>query len=323
MVKQVTSTLSMVVVLALLTSTASAETKLRVATVMPERDPTGQALARWAVEVRKITKGEVTIQLFFGAQGADDFTLVRKLRNSQIDGVIVGSIGMGLIEKNLRVFELPGLFDSVAKLAKARTALMPRLVRSLAQELRLLGTIDGGMIRWMSKTNPIKTPAMLASAKVFGLSDDSFAGPQGAALGYKPVALSLDVVAGALKKGDLDTLASSALAASQLGYSTEIGQVTDLVVAIETGGLIVRTESLAKLPASTRKLVEDSAAKLTASLTERRRAEDDAAFRALVKRAKLVRLTAAEKVQWAAKYQQVRKDLERSVSLAVEAEQIR
>ncbi|MVA35516.1 TRAP transporter substrate-binding protein [Agrobacterium vitis] len=146
-------------------STANAETTLRLAHASAPESLINEAVQKFATEVGENTKGSVKVQIFPNAQLGDEGPIA--------DGVGAGSIDIGLggavdaIDPRLNVLSLPFLFRDASNVHKFLDGEQGQKIQRLGEERGyvMLGVLDSGF-RQFATSKPIEKPADLAGVKI-------------------------------------------------------------------------------------------------------------------------------------------------------------
>src|SRR6188768_1388205 len=97
-----------------------ASKKLRIATLAPKGSSWAKAFEKTAREVKEKTDGEVEIKIYDGGVMGDEGAMIRKMRHGQLDGAAVTSVGLGKINAQMLMLQLPLLFKDYAQLDYVR-----------------------------------------------------------------------------------------------------------------------------------------------------------------------------------------------------------
>src|SRR5688572_9988271 len=101
---------------------ASAET-LRIAMLAPKNSAWGKIFKVWQTAVKKRTDDKLSLEIYYNAvQGMED-SMVGKMKSGQLDGAMLSSAGLALIDRSVMAMQLPGMIDDWAMLDRARKAL--------------------------------------------------------------------------------------------------------------------------------------------------------------------------------------------------------
>ncbi len=127
--------------------------KIKFAAAAPEGTPWADSLRKAAGEIREGTKGRVRIKFYFGCDSGGE--MLEKMKLGQLHALAAEAAALGRIVPEIRVLDLPMLFESRAEAAYVRSKLFGRF----AEEFRrkgyvLLGLSDTGFAENKSSGNP-------------------------------------------------------------------------------------------------------------------------------------------------------------------------
>lgn len=288
-------------------SAVAAPTVLKVGSLAPRESPWGQVLRVWAKAVKEKTKGEVELEIFWNATQGDEGAQMSKMKTGQLDGAIVTAVGLGVVDPNVNVLQVPGLYASWVQLDKVRDALKPRFDKTFRDAgFELIGWGDIGLDRLMSKGFPVKTPSDLKGKRPWVWREDPVLPPFFQAAGVVPVPTSVPEAVTELSTGNVNIMSVSALAAEQLQWSSRLDFVNLMVMAPNIGGMVFSKAKLDSLTASQREVVLETGKIASKALTERIRKEDATALDRLKKRMTVVEPSEADLKAWAVLFDDMR-----------------
>src|SRR4051812_40177341 len=90
---------------------AAQEHTLKIATLAPEGSSWMRLFSEWGRQLNEHSGGRLRIKFYAGGIAGDERDVVRKIRLGQMSGAAVTSIGLGLIQSEVRVLELPLLLE--------------------------------------------------------------------------------------------------------------------------------------------------------------------------------------------------------------------
>ena len=284
----------------LVSSLVSAEPiVLKLGSLAPRESPWGLILRVWQKAVKDKTKGEVTIEIFWNATQGDEAAQMSKLKTGQLDGAIVSAVGLSVIDPNVNVLQVPGLFPDWPTLDRVRTALAPRFEKSFHDAgMELVGWGDIGLDRFMSRGYGVQKPGDLKGKRGWVWREDPLLPALFQLTQTVVVPTALPEVLPELSTGNVNVLVMSALAAEQLQLASRLDHISRAVVAPNIGGIVMAKASLEKLPSASRDVVLETGRLAAKALTFRIRAEDAKAFERLEKRMTVVQPSADELVAW-------------------------
>src|SRR5262249_54386860 len=105
--------------LALVASPAVAfaqEHTIKIATLAPEGSLWMSLFHEWGKKIEEHSTGKLRVKFYAGGVAGDERDAVRKMRLGQINAAAVTAIGLGLIQSEVRVLELPMMIQSYEEL---------------------------------------------------------------------------------------------------------------------------------------------------------------------------------------------------------------
>lgn len=280
---------------------------LKLGSSAPRESPWGAVLRVWQKAVKEKTNGEVTLEIFWNATQGDEAAQMAKVKTGQLDGAIVTAVGLGVIDPNVNVLQVPGLYGDWATLDRVRDALKPRFEKTFRDAgIELVGWGDVGLDRFMSKGYPVKTPADLKERRAWVWREDPILPPLYQVTGTVIIPGALPEVLPELSTGNVTLLSVSALAAEQLQWASRVDHVTRMVVAPNIGGMVLSKAKLDSLSGAWRDVVLETGRVAAKALTERIRAEDAKAFERLEKRMTVVDASAEDLAAWKVTFSEAR-----------------
>jgi TRAP-type C4-dicarboxylate transport system substrate-binding protein len=277
----------------------AAPTVLKVGSLAPRESPWGQILRVWMKAVKERTHGEVELELFWNATQGDEPAQMSKLKTGQLDGAVVSAVGLGMVDPNVNVLQIPGLYASWAQLDLVRDALKPRFDRTFqAAGYELLGWGDVGLDHLMSKGFPVRTPQDLKGKRPWVWREDPVLYPFFQAAGVVPVPTSVPEAVTELSTGNVNIMSVAALVAEQLQWSPRLDHLNLMVMAPNIGGVVFSRARLDALKPDQRAAVLETGKVACRALTDRIRKEDAAALERLKSRMTVVENDAAAQEAW-------------------------
>lgn len=283
---------------------------IKIGSVAPWASPWGVVFSTWAKAVEQKSGGALALQIFFNATQGDEAAMVAKTKSGQLDGVIVSGVGLGKIYKPILALQMPGLFSVWSKLDAVRDAMKPGFEQGARDAgFTISGWYDVGLTRLMTRGYATRAPADLRGKKPWAWREDPLASALFQTIGVTPVPLSLPEVLPNLNTGALDGLFAGTLFAEQLRWIDKLDSLVDMVCGVSVGAVAFSSTRLNALPADLRQIVLDTGKVAMASLTNRIRNEDAAAFIRQKARMAVTTLTADEQAAWTAVFKQTRQRL--------------
>jgi TRAP-type C4-dicarboxylate transport system substrate-binding protein len=263
----------------LLAAPAHAEVTLKIATLAPEGSSWMKLFGDWKAAVDKRTGGQVKVKFYAGGVAGDERDVVRKMRLGQMSGAAITAVGLGVIQPDVRVLEIPFLFKDEADLDLVRTTLDGEFRKKFDdQGYHFLAWGDVGPVRLLTNT-PLRDRADLQKIKMWVWTDDPLIGRVYQRLGINAVPLGVPEVLTGLQTGLINACGASPVAAVAFQWHSKVKYATSMVLNYAIGGMVVSKKSWEALSADQQKVVTEEANTLAAGLTRLVRDDNAAAFK--------------------------------------------
>lgn len=293
-------TIALVLTLALASGAFADPQTLKIGTLAPPDSPWGQVFKVWKRAVSERSSGAIDLQFFWNGQQGDDRAMVAKIRTGQLDGATLAGAGLGEIDRQVLVLQLPGLFRDWNKLDAARNDMHAGFDASFERQgFKVLGWGDIGRAHSMSKGFAVHVPADVKHRRAFYLPGDPIAPVVFSLIGdVTPRQASVPEILPGLTSGSIDLVTAPALVAEQLQWASRLDTIGDDVAGIGIGALVFSSARYRAVPGDAQTIIAETGRVAGEALTRRIRAEDDAAFGRLQARMTHYALSAAEKAEW-------------------------
>jgi TRAP-type C4-dicarboxylate transport system substrate-binding protein len=269
-----------VALLLLLPAPARAEVvTLKIATLAPEGSAWMKLFGDWKGAIDKRTAGQVKVKFYAGGVAGDERDVVRKMRLGQMSGAAVTAVGLGLIQPDVRVLEIPFLFNDEAELDLVRGALDQEFRKKFQDKgYQLLAWGDVGPVRLLTNT-ALRDKGDLQKVKMWVWSDDPLAARLYQRLGINAVPLGVPDVLPSLQTGLINACGGSPLAAVALQWHSKVKYATSMVLNYAVGALVLATKAWDGLAADQRQVVTEESKTLSDGLTRLVRNDNTAALK--------------------------------------------
>jgi TRAP-type C4-dicarboxylate transport system substrate-binding protein len=234
---------------------ARAEEILKIATLAPEGSSWMVLFHEWAKSIEEKTGGKVKIKFYAGGVAGDERDAVRKMRLGQINGAAVTAIGLGLINSEVRVLELPMLISSAEELDYVRNRLDADLRRKFEDKgYVLVAWGDVGPVHIFSNV-PIRGRQDMAALKLWAWVDDALVRALFQQLGVTGVPLGVPDVLPSLQTGLINSCYGSPLATMALQWYTKVKYMTSMHITQALGATVVTKKEFDKLTPDVQKIL--------------------------------------------------------------------
>jgi TRAP-type C4-dicarboxylate transport system substrate-binding protein len=248
--------------------------QIKFATLAPEGSTWMKTMHAIDEEVRRRTENRLGFKFYPGGVQGDEKDVLRKIRNGQLHGGGFTGFGLGSVVSEVRVQELPFMFESLDELDYLREQTDSYFFDAFSDKgFEHLGWSDVGFVYVFSK-NPVRSPEDLQSARMWIWAGDPLAELFFKAFGISPIPLSAPDVLTSLQTGIIDAVYGSTLACIALQWFTRVDYMSDVPVTHGLGAALVSKKALRKIdPADVEILIEVSRP-LLRQLSERTRVQN-------------------------------------------------
>jgi len=259
----------------------AAEHTLKIATLAPDGSSWHKAFKQVARDVKEQTDGRIAIKIYAGGVMGDEPAMVRKMRTGQLDGAAVTNVGLGEINAQLLMLQLPLLFKNNDELDKVRGAMSSKFEGLLdASGFRLSGWGDVGFT-YLFSNSPIKKPSDAKATKMWVWDSDPVSKEVMKVAGINAIPLGVPDVLPSLQTGVIDAFMNSPYGAIALQWYTKAAYITDLKLAVTIGGSVMTSTAWNKLSDADKQIIEDIAHAKHGALLKRIRKDNTKAVDAL------------------------------------------
>jgi TRAP-type transport system periplasmic protein len=239
-------------------SLAQADKKhvIKFATLAPEGSSWMKSMHKLSDNIIKATDGNVAFRFYPGGVSGDEKDVIRKIRIGQLHGAGFTGVGLGQILPEVRVLDLPFLFDSDEEIEHVY-AKMDAYFKGLYEQKGyvLLGWVPVGWVHFFSQ-QPIRSVDDLRQSKPWIWEGDPLVEQFYKGLDVQPIPLSITDVLLSLQTGMVNTVYTSTQGALALQWFTKLKHVTRLRMGYATGGVLISKNKFDKLPQSYQEAVK-------------------------------------------------------------------
>lgn len=221
---------------------------IKFATLAPEGSSWMKSMHKLSDKIKKATDGNVAFRFYPGGVSGDEKDVIRKMRIGQLHGAGFTGVGLGQILPEVRVLDLPFLFDSDEEIQHVYSK-MDAYFKGLYEEKGyvLLGWVPVGWVHFFSQ-QPIHSVDDLRQSKPWMWEGDPLVEQVYKGLGVQPIPLSITDVLLSLQTGMVNTVYASTQGALALQWFTKVKHVTRLRMGYATGGVLISKKQFDKLP---------------------------------------------------------------------------
>ncbi len=226
---------------------------IKIATLVPEGSLSMDIAHEYEAYVKKETAGGVKFIWYTSGVMGDEPEVVRKIMSGQLDAGLLSGVGLGWIVPEVRVLELPLLFNNYDEVDHV-LAKLDNTFRKLFEDkgIVLLGWGEQGFIYLFTNT-PLRTAADLKEITLWVWQGDSFAETIFESIGlFITNPIPVTKVLSSLQSGVIDAFYNTPIGAVALQWYPYVKYIMTRTMNYGTGALIMRKKSFIGYPAKVR-----------------------------------------------------------------------
>jgi TRAP-type transport system periplasmic protein len=264
---------------------SSAQTKIRLATLLPQGSSQYQALEQMGQEWRTASSGKVTLTIYAGGTMGSEEEMVRRMRVGQIQAATISVGGLSEIDPAVGALQkIPMVYRSLDELEYVRSKMEPELERRLNQKgFVVLFWGDAGWVHIFSRQQALR-PEDFRKTKLFvGASDqDEVKVVKG--LRFNAVPLEWSDVLTSLQTGLVDTVPTVPFMALAGQYDIVARHMLEVNWVPLVGATVITKKAWDSLPADLQGTFKSAASRTGQQMQSRSRQESNEAVAAMKKR---------------------------------------
>jgi TRAP-type transport system periplasmic protein len=286
------------IAIALLSQTARAATEVKLAILAPEGSTWHKVMTAWDKELQEKSGGRLALKIYAGGTLGDEMDVVRKMRIGQIQAAALTGLGLGAINPEVRVLELPMMVANYAEADAVAARIWPKLEPGFEKQgFVVLGVGETGFINIFSN-RPISSRADMKGAKMWAWEGDPLVATMYKVFNIVPIPLPITDVLTSLQTKLIDGVYAPPLGAIALQWFTQTKYYTDLKLADSTGGIVMSKKALDAIAPADREILKVTAKKYAKQLVDATRADNEKSYAQLEKAGlTLVKMTPEESEQ--------------------------
>lgn len=285
---------------------------IKFATLAPEGSTWMQEMHRMDKALGKATGNELRFKFYSGGVSGDEKDVIRKMRIGQVHGAGFTGVGLGEILPEVRVLDLPFLFDNDEQIQNVYEKTTEYFAGKFDEEgYVLLGWAPVGWIYFFSNY-PVQTVDDLKPAKSWMWQGDPLVEAAYKSLNVSPFPLALPDVMLSLQTGMIDTFYASPVGALAFQWFTKVKYMSRVRMGNSTGAVLISKKRFNEIPEKHRRALLDIGKKSLQRLVQRTREDNDKSIEVMLKNG-LKRAPAPTEAELA-RFQKVGVDVRKSLT---------
>jgi len=230
---------------------------LKLATIAPRGSFMTQVINEMDTQIRQVTNNEVGIKLYYGGVQGDEEDVLRKVRLGQLHGGSFTGHGLGLIVPEVRVSELPFVFQNYDETDYVRSHLKEYITRLFKEKgYIVLGWNEIGFVYNFSKV-PINSLEVAQKQKWWMWEGDPLSQAMFDALEITPIPLSITDVMTSLSTKLIDTASITPYGAVAFHWYERFEYMSEYPITNVQGATIVSKRVWNKVSSENQKKILD------------------------------------------------------------------
>jgi TRAP-type C4-dicarboxylate transport system substrate-binding protein len=225
---------------------------LKLGTLAPVGSAWHEALKEMAQRWEQVSAGRVKLRVYAGGAQGSEGDMVRKLAIGQLHAAAISNIGMHDLVQEPQTFSVPLLFSDEVEMECAFERVKGKLDAAFHERgMVVLQWSRLGSAAFFCNA-PFKTPAEMASARIFAWENDPGTVKAWRSAGFRPVVLSSTDLLPALTTGMIDCVSHVPLYMLTSRAFEKVRHHLDLPWGFVIGATIVKRDAWERIPADVR-----------------------------------------------------------------------
>lgn len=260
---------------------------IKFATLAPKGSTWMNNFAAMGKEIRAKTDGEIRLRIYPNGVQGDELDVIRKMRAGLLHAGAMTATGLGEIQEEVLIFQLPRMFRNYEELDYVRNYLRADLDKAfLDAGYVLLGMGDIGFY-YIFSNEPIRTIADLQSSnvKMWVRTSDRIGLTFYKNAEIATVPREVTQVLSSLYSGQINTLTASPYVTVALQWHDKFKYMTNLPVSVGVGATVMTKEKFDALSPEQQQILHEVADTYQGQLIQAIRKDNERALEALQKKA--------------------------------------
>jgi len=266
----------------LLSNSVYANKKLiRFASLAPDGSTWTEMLKSFSKEISKDTKDNIRFRIFPGGISGDEFDVIRRMNLGTINTAGFTGVGLGQILPDIRVLDLPMLFNTYEEIDYVSEKLRPYFeAEFLKKGFIFLAYSEIGFVNLFS-TKEYKTLDAMRGMKMWVWDSDPLAKAMFTELKISPNPLPITDVFTSLETGLIESVYVSPLAAIAMQWFTKTKHMITLKLTNSNGAILMTKKMFDTFSKEEQKLLKEKFLQFSKDLNSASRRDNELAYETL------------------------------------------
>jgi len=272
---------------------------IKLASLVPENTPWGQAFTRMAAEWAQVSGGEVELIIYHSGVAGNESAVLRKLRGNQIQAALFTSMGLNQIAPEFLALSYPLLIRNNGEFDAVLTRLRPELDRVIqSKNYVTLAWAKAGWLKIFAK-EPVITPADLRNQKLGSNPNELEMMQAFREMRFQIIPVSYNDVLVSLNSGVVQAIYNSPIAAAADQSFGVAKNMTSLSVAPFMGALVMNQRAWQQIPEKYRPAIQASCKRIETEVENSVNALEEQAIATMKKYGlNVITLSAQQEKDW-------------------------
>ncbi|MDR0629861.1 MAG: TRAP transporter substrate-binding protein DctP [Treponema sp.] len=221
---------------------------IKLASMAPENTPWGGALNRMSQEWAAVSNGAVELRVYHNGVAGGEADVLRKLKLNQIQGVVLTSAGLALIDPEIMTLSAPFLIRNDAELTRVLQDLKPVLEERInKQGFFTLAWAKSGWVKIFSRRE-VFVPQDLKRQKLATSPETPEMSQAFKIMGYQMVPVAMSDLLVALNSGMIDAVYQSPALVGGMQLFGIAKHMVSINIAPFMGGIVLNQRAWSRIP---------------------------------------------------------------------------
>ena len=231
-----------------LLAAVNAEAAIKVGVLAPEGTGWAKNIRLMASEIKEATKGNVEFKIYYGGSQGDEQDVLRKIRLGQLQGGIFTGKTLGEISGDVRVIEIPFMFNhNREKAHKTLEGMQPYFDQKfIEKKFKSLATFEIGQVYFVTQKK-VQDLNAIKNLKIWSWDGDPIVTTMFESMNLNGVPLALPDVLSSLSTGVIDAAYAPPIGMIALQWNTKVKYMVDFPISYSIGAFVITGDAWAKV----------------------------------------------------------------------------